>query len=231
MRARRPARGVVMTARHRRVKLHFSRKHQNWHIAEWANVLFSDESRFTVSHNDGRMRVWRRQGERFAACNVVQVDGFGGGSVMVWAGICLGSRTDLYILPPGGITGLRYRNEVLEPIVRPFAAAMGDGFVFMQDNARPHTARVSMDFLEEEGIDVMDWPACSPDLNPIEHCWDIVGRRVRGRAHPPRTVYDLRAALVEEWANIPQNDIDRLITSKPNRCNECVNARGGHTRY
>ena len=91
-------------------------------------------------------------------------------------------------------------------------------------NARPHTAGVSMDCLGEEGIDAIDWPACSPDLNPIEHCWDMVDRRVRGREHPPSTVRGPRTTLVDEWANIPQM---RLIKSMPNRCNECVNAGGG----
>lgn len=231
MRATRPVRGVVLSVRHRRARLDFAQEHQNWRIADWATVLFSNESRFTVSHNDGRMRVWRRQGERFAACNVVQVDAFGGGSIMVWAGICLGSRTDLHIFQQGGITLIRYRDEILEPVVRPFAGAVGDGFIFMQDNARPHTARVSMNFLQEEGIHVMDWPARSPDLNPIEHCWDMLGRRVRARNQLPRSVADLRTALLEEWVAIPQNDIDRLIRSMPNRCVECANARGGHTSY
>ena len=60
----------------------------------------------------------------------------------------------------------------------------------MHDNARPHTAGVSMDCLGEKGIDAIDWPACSPDLNPTEHCWDMVDRRVRGREHPPRTVWE-----------------------------------------
>ena len=55
----------------------------------------------------------------------------------------------------------------------------------MQDNARPHTARVVMDYLDQEEIEVMDRPARSPDLNPIENVWDIIYRRVRGRQNPP----------------------------------------------
>ena len=77
------------------------------------------ESRFTVSTNDRPARVWIRQGERYANCNIVEVDRYGGGSVMVWAGISLDGRTDLYVFPRGGITAIRYRDEVLEPIVRP----------------------------------------------------------------------------------------------------------------
>ena len=76
--------------------------------------------------------------------------------------------------------------------------------ICIHDNARPHTAGVSMDCLGEEGIDVIDWPACSPDLNPIEHCWDMVDSRVRGREHPPKTVRGPRTTIVDEWANIPQ---------------------------
>ena len=200
----------------------------NWLTGQ---LLFTDESRFTVSTNDGRRRVWRRRRERYAACNRVQVDAYGGGSVMVWAGICLGSRTDLHVFQNGGITAQRYRDEILEPIVRPFAAAMGAGFILMQDNARPHTARLSMAFLDSEGIDVMEWPARSPDLNPIEHCWDMLGRRTRSKNPPPRTMNELRDALVQQWAVMPQEDIDRVVRSMHNRCNECVNARGGHTSY
>ena len=146
-------------------------------------------------------------------------------------GVCNEGRTYLHVIDRGTITGIRYRDEILEPIVRPFAGAMGDRFVLMQDNARPHTARVSLNFLEEEGIEVMDWPARSPDLNPIEHVWDILRRRVVQRHHPPRVVLDLRRALVEEWDAIPQNDIQRPIQSMPKRCLECIQARGGHTHY
>uniref|UniRef100_A0A673ZBN2 Tc1-like transposase DDE domain-containing protein n=1 Tax=Salmo trutta TaxID=8032 RepID=A0A673ZBN2_SALTR len=68
----------------------------------------------------------------------------------------------------GSLTAIRYRDEILRPLVRPYAGAVGPGFLLMQDNARPHVAGVCQQFLQEEGIDAMDWPARSPDLNPIE---------------------------------------------------------------
>ena len=86
----------------------------------------------------------------------MEVDRYGGDSVVVWAGVSLDGRADLYAFARGGITAVRYRNDILEPIVRPYAGAVGGDFILVQDNARPHTARVSMTFLEDEGITVME---------------------------------------------------------------------------
>ncbi|TWW56335.1 hypothetical protein D4764_08G0003220 [Takifugu flavidus] len=72
--------------------------HQNWQLCHWHPVLFTEESRFNLSTCDRRERVWRCCGERYAACNIIQHDRFGGGSVMVWGGISLEGRTDLYRL-------------------------------------------------------------------------------------------------------------------------------------
>ena len=77
----------------------------------------------------------------------------------------------------------------------------------------------------------MDWPARSPDLNPIEHLWDALRRRVTSRQHPPITLQDLRVALQEEWALIPQNDVDDLIHSMSRRCQTCIAVRGDHMPY
>uniref|UniRef100_A0A674EK36 Transposase Tc1-like domain-containing protein n=1 Tax=Salmo trutta TaxID=8032 RepID=A0A674EK36_SALTR len=231
MRARRPHVGVVLTAQHHAGRLAFAREHKDWQIHHWRPVLFTDESRFTLSTCDRRDTVWRRRGERSAACNILQHDRFGGGSVMVWGGISLGGRTALHVLARGSLTAIRYRDEILRPLVRPYAGAVGPGFLLMQDNARPHVAGVCQQFLQEEGIDAMDWPARSPDLNPIEHIWDIMSRSIHQRHVAPQTVQELADALVQVWEEILQETIRHLISSMPRRCREVIQARGGHTHY
>jgi len=150
---------------------------------------------------------------------------------MVWGGVSLEGCTDLYVLRRGTLNAQRYRDEILDRFVRPYAGAIGDNFILMHDNARPHTARLTTAYLEQEGIEVMDWPARSPDLNPIEHVWDILYRRISRGLNPPQNLQALEEALIREWEAMPQADIRRLIRSMPRRCRECIQARGGHTHY
>ncbi len=140
LRARRLLVGPVLTARHCGARLAFAIESQNWQVRHWHPVLFTDESRFTLSTCDRREWVWRSRGERYVACNIVQHDRFGGGSVMVWGGISMEGRTDLYRLDDGTLTAIRY--EILGPIVRPYAVALGPGFLLVHDNAWLHLARV-----------------------------------------------------------------------------------------
>ncbi|GFV68304.1 transposable element Tcb2 transposase [Trichonephila clavipes] len=95
----------------------------------------------------------------------------------------------------------------------------------MDDNCRPHRANLVEDFLFEEGIVRMEWPLCSPDMNPIEHVWDALGRRVAGRQIPPQTLQELERALLEEWDRIPQLVINSLIDSMPQMCSALLAIR------
>ena len=220
-----------LTVQQKQDRLDLAREHRRWTGQQWRTVLFTDESKFCADFLDRRRRVWRRPGERYLPVNVVEHDRFGGQSVMVWAGISVDGRTDLYVIRNGALTGLRYRDEILDPIVRPFAGAVGLDFTLMDDNARPHRARVVTEYLEQEGITRMDWPARSPDLNPIEHVWDMLQVRVRARQNPPTTARELETALMEEWNLVPQQQISRLILSMRRRCMSVIDANGGHTHY
>ena len=108
--------------------------------------------------------------------------------MLVWAGISYDGGTDLYVIRDGTLTSVSYRDEILHHIVRPYAGACGPGFIMMNDNARPHRARVVDQYLEQEGIDRMDWPARSPDLKVIEPAWDMLQRKISAHDRKPRTV-------------------------------------------
>ncbi|GFV74171.1 DDE_3 domain-containing protein [Trichonephila clavipes] len=103
--------------------------------------------------------------------------------------------------------------------------------IIQDDNARQHRARLVENMLEAETIQRMEWPACSPDLNPIEHVWDMVRRRIAARPRPPATVRDLEIALLEDWNSVSQSLIDNLIASMANRCAVVLAVRRDHTPY
>ncbi|GFT18901.1 transposable element Tcb2 transposase [Trichonephila clavipes] len=109
--------------------------------------------------------------------------------------------------------------------------AMGLQFLFMDDNAPCHRTVAAKRLLESEDIERMDWPARSPDLNPIEHVWDFLGRLLAARTLPPVTIRELRLVLQDEWAAMPQQLIDTLILSMGRRCETCLAVRGDHIPY
>ena len=168
LRCRRQAVRPPLLPLHRTARRHWCTLHLWWQRVHWGRVMFTDESRFSIQFNYGRVRVYRRPGECFADVNVRQRHRFGGGSVMVWGGISIHHRTPLYVVD-GNLTGIHYLNEIIRPLVLPGLQQIGGGAVLQDDNARPHRARVVTDFLRQQGIARMDWPAYSPDLAPIEH--------------------------------------------------------------
>ncbi|KAL7841124.1 hypothetical protein SRHO_G00248150 [Serrasalmus rhombeus] len=160
-----------------------------------------DESRHKA---DGRLRVWRRVGERFADVNIVNQGAHGGGGVM------------------------RYCDEILRPVVVPFVH--DHHLVLQHDNTGPRAARICTQFLEPENIRVLAWPAYSPDMSPIEHVWDALDRRLRC-VPVPANIQQLLTAVGEEWTDIPQATINNLIKSMRRRCVALREANGGQTRY
>ncbi|GFV10598.1 transposable element Tcb1 transposase [Trichonephila clavipes] len=185
--ARRPVRCVPLTATHCRLRLTWSREHALWTPQRWSSLMFSDEPRFSLQSDSRRILIWRAPGTRYHQENTIERHCYGGAGWLVWGGIILGSRTDLHVQSVT-MTGHIYRDVILEQHVRLLRGAMGAEFLFMDDNARPHRANIVDECLQSEDITRMDWPAYLPDLNPIEHVWDMLARRIAAR-HPLPPVY------------------------------------------
>ena len=232
---RAPARRPALTLRHRRLRLAWANQHVNWRLREWRRVLFSDEKRFCVDHLDGRIRIWRRRGEWFAEANVMHNNRWGGVSGMVWGAVGLNQRVGpVFFQNVGqgrgnGVNADRYITEVLQPHVVPFFQRHRNS-LFQQDNARPHAARVTQNFLRRHNQPAT--PSCIvTGSQPIEHFWDALERKLNALVPRPRAAAELRAAIARVWAQVPQRQTNTLVCSMYRRCRAVIAARGGSTRY
>ncbi|GFV45210.1 transposable element Tc1 transposase [Trichonephila clavipes] len=193
--ARRPVVCVSLTRQHRTTRLQWCREHHNWTEQDWVCVLFSDESRFSLSSDCRRQLILRESGTAYRPENIQEKDRYPTCSIMVWAGIMINGRTRLHVVANGTMTGQRYIDEVLLPHVWLFRGAV-----------------------DSYGIQRLVWPARSPYLNPIENVWDALGRQVAGRNYPPTNKNTtnkntLIRALTEEWDKLPQQLLDNVVQS------------------
>ena len=194
----------------------------------WKRVLWTDESRFSLDFNDGRLRVRRLPTERFLDVCIAEHDRYGSGSIMIWGGITFDGRTEAVQIV-GNLTGQRYVDEIITPVIIPFVQE--NGLVLQQDNARPHTSSVAKNALADNNVEFLQWPARSPDLSPIEHIWDVIQRKLN-IDYPPSVNLDQLAQRVQTaWNEIEQSSIQHLIKSVPKRLEECMQRSGGHTHY
>lgn len=206
---------------HTEARLAWARKHMTW-TTEWTNVVFSDEKKFNLDGPDGFQYYWhdlRKDPQFFKKRN------FGGGSLMLWAAFSMHGRTHLCKCD-GRMDSKKYINMLETELITFTDDKMDGDFIFQQDNAAIHVSRQSRAWFQEKDIDLLDWPACSPDLNPIENLWGILVRRVYANGRQFATVPELYVAVCIAWREIPQNTIDSLINSMPKRIFEVIK-RGG----
>jgi hypothetical protein len=214
---------------HIRRRLQFARDHVDKPLDFWKRVIWSDESKFNLFGSDGRHLVWRKADEEFRfACTRPMVK-HGGGSVMVWGCFSAHGIGNLHFID-GIMRGEDYR-AILIAHLRDSARKMGldQGFIFQQDNDPKHTSKVVRDFLSSQRIETLQWPANSPDLNPIEHIWHNIGRKLAEKR--PKNKEEMKGLVLTAWNSITAHEMESLVYSMPRRLAAVIANKGGLTKY
>ncbi|GFU32919.1 transposable element Tcb1 transposase [Trichonephila clavipes] len=223
---RSPLLGLPLTQNHRRLCRQWCDERRTW-AAEWNEVVFTDESHICLQHHDGRIRVWRHRGERLLNSCVMHSHTFPAPGIMVWGGIGYHSRTPLVRIA-GTLNSQRYISEVLEPVVLPYLQGLATA-IFQLDNARPHVARIVQRFFVNHQIELLPWPARSPDLSPIENMWSMVAQRLTQITPPAATPDQLWQRVEASWSAAPQEHIQSLFESMPRCVAAVISNNGGNS--
>ncbi|GFX56677.1 transposable element Tcb1 transposase [Trichonephila clavipes] len=185
----RPLLGLPLTQNHLRLRRQWCNEGRMW-VAEWNEVVFTDESRICLPHHDGRIRVWRLRGERMLNSWVMHLHAGPAPSIMVRVGIGYHSRTPL-VLIASTLNSQCYISEVLEPIVLPYLQGLATA-IFQQDNAQ-----------DNHQIELLPWPHRSLDLSPIENMWSMVPQRLTQITPPAAKPVQLWQRVEAAWSAVP----------------------------
>lgn len=210
-------------------RLEFATLHRNKDSTFWNTVLFTDESKFNVFQCDGQQKVWRKRNESWKKRNLVPSVKYGGGNVLVW-GCMSGAGVGNLVFIEGIMDKWKYLT-ILKENLKQSAEKLGLGrdWVFQQDNDPKHTAIVVKEWLLYNVPKQLHSPPQSPDMNPIEHLWGELKRRIK--KYNIKSKDDLKEALVKEWNNFTPAYTKKLVESMPRRLEAVIEAEGGNTKY
>lgn len=191
-------------------------------------IIFSDESKFNLFYSDGSIPVWRTPRTGLLPKNICPTVKFGGGSVMVWACFSYHGKGRLHFID--GIMDAASYCSILSDHLFASASQMNlNKFIFMQDNDPKHKSRLVKEFLADNEVELLEWPAQSPDMNPIENLWRII--KVKIAEKRPKNKNELKEEIVRAWAEIPDETCKKLALSFKKRAVELYRAKGNYINY
>jgi DDE superfamily endonuclease len=222
----------LLSARYHKACLDFAYAHKDWTIEDWKRVIWSDETKINCLGSDGHKWAWKKAGEGLSNRLVDGTLKFGGCSLMMWGcmawdGVGFATKID------GRMDGdlyLQILKDELQQTLEYYGLFPPD-IIFQQDNDPKHTCKKVKEWLEEQEFKTMVWPAQSPDLNPIEHLWGWLKRRLAKHENPPNGIHELWNRVQVEWDRIPVEECRKLIESMPRRVQAVLKAKGGYTKY
>lgn len=226
---RTPRRKPLISETNRKKRLLFAKMHINKDAQYWKRVVFTDESKYNIFGSDGRGKVWRKPNDELNMKNVVPTVKHGGGNVMVWGCMAASGVGKLHFIESTMDRWIYL--DVLKTNLRQSVTSMGIGndFIFQQDNDPKHTSMIVKEWLLYNVPKQLHSPPQSPDLNPIEHLWEELERRIR--KHSITNKQMLKTKLQEEWNLIGSETTKKLVDSMPRRLAAVIKANGNSTKY
>uniref|UniRef100_A0AAR2LDW7 Tc1-like transposase DDE domain-containing protein n=1 Tax=Pygocentrus nattereri TaxID=42514 RepID=A0AAR2LDW7_PYGNA len=223
-----PAVKPMLNKKQKEKRLKWAKEHSEWTAEDWQKVVFSDESRFCISFGDQGPRVWRRGGETYNHECVKRSVKFPQ-SVMVWG--CMSARGVGKLCFLKKTVNAAVYQDILETFLIPTVEEQfgEEDFIFQQDLAPAHAAKSTKDWFTKKQLEVLAWPANSPDLNVIENLWAIVKRKIRDRK--PTTLDQLKQNIATAWEAVSAETCDKLVKSMPRRLQAVIQAKGAATKY
>jgi transposase len=221
-----------LSSKNIKARLEFAKRHQDWTVEDWKRVIWSDETKINRCGSNGQYWCWIRDGEGLQPRHVNQTVKHGGGSVMIWG--CMTAEGPGFMCRIEGIMDQHLYKSILEDELAQTIDWYGfdrTKVIFQQDNDPKHRAKSVQEWLDQQEYGVMDWPPQSPDLNPIEHLWGIIKRRLCQYEHPPCGVLELWERIEAEWRKIDKETCLRLIESMPDRIRAVLKSKGKWTEY
>lgn len=223
-----PRKKPLISKRNKVKRLNFAKEHINKSPEFWRSILWSDESKFNLFGCDGRGTVWRSKGEAMRTECLRPTVKHGGGNVMVWGCMASNGLGRLHFID--GIMNSDAYMEILKNQMLPSARnLLGRRYLFQHDNDPKHKSKKVTEFLHQKKVKVLEWPAQSPDLNPIEHLWEEMERR--RNSENLRNRQELKNVLQKIWDEIEPGVCQKLVESMPRRLEAVIAAKGGPTKY
>jgi transposase len=218
-----------LSKKHMDARLQYARQYEHYGDDEWKHVIFSDETSVEPHGATGRVWVWRKPGEEMNPACLRPTFKSGRVCLMVWGCITWEGVGALHVCNQS-VNGVYYKS-ILEQNLHATVDVMGlsSNYEFVQDGAPAHRASVVRSYLNENGIRLLNHPAQSPDLNPIENIWAIIKRQLSQK--PATSIEDLKTRIQELWYDIDPSVVQGLYRTMPRRIQDVLKTRGGHTRY
>ena len=224
---------LPLTRSRRNARFRFAQAYRSWTVEDWKRVVFSDETKVNRLGSDGLHWTWIDPDGKLRERNVIHTYKHGGGSIMIWGCFCWSG--------PGFITKIQgtmnadlycsILDDEFKQSLEYYGLEVND-IIFQQDNDPKHKSRKATQWFQDNGVEVLPWPSYSPNLNPIEHMWAELKRKLLLYDEPAKSMTEFWERVSYTWNKCMTKEYcERLIESMPRRIEACYKARGGYTKY